>query len=460
MRVSIVQTNINLNSKLLTLNSPFSTPVERKNMNRKYKIAVFLAALLLIPFFAAQSEEKADFEIDQRRVLQGMNRSWLQGYEPRISNNVLALVLPLLSSQAEGQIETELLMPDEALSPFKPQAMSVKTQRSESGVYAVRLNLEMYTDRRNGDYPCVIRITGHAKTGKLLTAEMPYTIRVRDGLPTKEILRMAINDVETDLNVGEDGCIRAAFRNPCQTVAYEQPVLHITDPTGDIIPREVDVLYLPDLAPGESVQVEYPVAVLGKASVARHSLKFDLSWTALGQNVSQTESYTVPVKQEIRLEQGGLKMASSVIAGDSVTLSLPLMNMGKADIVNVLATVSLPGVTERQAVLVGTIAPGETRQAQITLSTGKDVSGDFQGALTVEGEDNDGNPVSFSLPISLTVEKPVSQTATTGETTLKDEKTPLLVYGLAGGCGLFFAAFLLQGILLRRKIRRLEEEKL
>ncbi len=429
-------------------------------MNRKYIIAVLLTAFLLIPFFAAQSEEKADFEIDQRRVLQGMNRSWLQGYEPRISNNVLALVLPLLSSQAEGQIETELLMPDEALSPFKPQAMSVKTQRSESGVYAVRLNLEMYADRRNGDYPCVIRITGHAKTGKLLTTEMPYTLRVRDGLPTNETLRMAIHDVETDLNVGEDGCIRAVLRNPCQTVAYEQPVLHITDPTGDIIPREVDVLYLPDLAPGESVQVEYPVAVLGKASVARHSLKFDLSWTALGQNVSQTESYTVPVKQEIRLEQGGLKMASSVIAGDSVTLSLPLMNMGKADIVNVLAAVSLPGITERQAVLVGTIAPGETRQAQITLTTGKDVSGDFQGTLTVEGEDNDGNPVSLSLPSSLTVEKPVSQTVDIDEPTVHGEKMPLLVYVLAGGCGLFFLGFLLQGFLLRRRIHRLEEDKL
>lgn len=429
-------------------------------MNRKYIIAVLLTAFLLIPFFAAQSEEKADFEIDQRKVLQGMNRSWLQGYEPRISNNVLSLALPILSDQTEGQIETELVMPNEAVSPFKPQSMSVKTQRGESGLYAVRLNLAMYADRRNGDYPCVIRITGHAKSGKLLMSEIPYTLRVRDGLPTNETLRMAIHDVETDLNVGEDGCIRAVLRNPCQTVAYEQPVLHITDPTGDIIPREVDVLYLPDLAPGESVQVEYPVAVLGKASVARHSLKFDLSWTALGQNVSQTESYTAPVRQEIRLEQGGLKMASSMVAGDSFTISLPLMNMGRADIVNVLATVSLPGITERQAVLVGTIAPGETRQAQITLTTGKDVSGDFQGTLTVEGEDNDGNPVSFSLPVSLTVEKPVSQTATTGETTLKDEKTPLLVYGLAGGCGLFFAAFLLQGILLRRKIRRLEEEKL
>ena len=429
-------------------------------MNRKYIIAVLLTAFLLIPFFAAQSEEKANFEIDQRRVLQGMNRSWLQGYEPTISNNYLSMVLPILSDQAEGSIQTEWIVLHESASPFKPQTMYVKTQRAESGVYAVRLNLAMYADRRNGDYPCVIRITGHAKSGKLLMSEIPYTLRVRDGLPTNETLRMAIHDVETDLNVGEDGCIRAVLRNPCQTVAYEQPVLHITDPTGDIIPREVDVLYLPDLAPGESVQVEYPVAVLGKASVARHCLKFDLTWTALEQNVSQTESYTVPVKQEIRLEQGGLKMASSVIAGDSVTLSLPLMNMGKSDIINVLATVALPGITERQAVLVGTIAPGETRQAQITLTTGKDVSGDFQGTLTVEGEDNDGNPVSFSLPVSLTVEKPVSQTATTGETTLKDEKTPLLVYGLAGGCGLFFAAFLLQGILLRRKIRRLEEEKL
>ena len=271
---------------------------------------------------------------------------------------------------------------------------------------------------------------------------------------------MAIHDVETDLNVGEDGCIRAVLRNPCQTVAYEQPVLHITDPTGDIIPREVDVLYLPDLAPGESVQVEYPVAVLGKASVARHSLKFDLTWTALEQNVSQTESYTVPVKQEIRLEQGGLKMASTVIAGDSVTLSLPLMNMGKADIVNVLAAVSLPGITERQAVLVGAIAPGETRQAQITLTAGKDISGDFQGTLAVEGEDNDGNPVSFSLPLQLTVEKPAASAAAADTVQQKNEQPPFLIYALAGGCGLLLLVLLLQGVLLRRKIHRLEEDKL
>ena len=430
------------------------------NMKNQYKLAALLAALLLLPVFAARAEEKADFEIDRRRVLQGMNRSWLQGYEPKISNNTLSLILPILSDGAEGQIETELRMPDEAVSPFKPQTMSVRTSRGESGLYPVRLNLELYADRKNGDYPCVIRVSGQTKSGQPLATEIPYTLRIRDGLPNTEIKRMQITDLETDLNVGEDGVIRFVLRNPCQTASFEQPILHITDPAGDIIPRQVDVLYLPDLAPGESVQVEYPVMVLAKAAVARHSLKFDLTWTALGQSVSQTESYTVPVSQEIRLEQGGLKMASSVVAGDSVTMTLPLMNMGRADVINVLATVSLPGVTDRQSVLVGTIAPGETRQAQITLNPGKDLSGYFEGTLTVEGTDGDQNPVSFSLPVHLTVERPVAAASGTDDPVQEKTRVPVLTYALAGGCGLLFLILIMQSVLLRNKIHKLEEDKL
>ena len=49
-------------------------------MKIKYGIAVLLTALLLIPVFAVRAEESPAFTIDQRRVLQGMNRSWLQGY--------------------------------------------------------------------------------------------------------------------------------------------------------------------------------------------------------------------------------------------------------------------------------------------------------------------------------------------------------------------------------------------
>ena len=428
-------------------------------MKSKYFITVLLTVLFLVPIFGAQAED-SPFTIDQDRILSGMNRSWLQGYEPSVSQNKWTLVLPILSEPAYGYIQTELIMADETLSPFKPQTMSVKTQRSESGIYAVRLPLELYIDRNNGDYACIIRITGKTKSGDALSMEMPYTVRIRDGQPSREVMRIQITDVVTNLKVGEDGSVTATFTNPCKTVTFEQPVLRISDSSREIIPQGADVLYLDDLNPGESRTVTFPMTVKPGAAVSHHILDFSLSWSSLGNTITQAESYTVPVTQEMRLENGGLKMADSVIVGDSLTITLPLMNMGRADLINVLATVSLPGVTDKQNVLVGTITPGETRNAQITLTPGKYVVGEFIGTITVEAMDHDGNLTSFSLPLSLSVDAPVI--ATVAETTIAKEKEepPYLTYGLAGGCGLLLLICIVQGIVLRRKIRKLEEDRL
>lgn len=204
------------------------------------------------------------------------------------------------------------------------------------------------------------------------------------------------------------------------------------------------------------------MTVLAKATVVPHILKIDLNWTAAGQEMTSTSNYTVAIHQTIRLEQGGVKMARSVYAGDSVTLSVPLMNMGRANVVNVLATAAMPGITDRQSALVGTIQPGETRQAQIVLTPGKETEGDYTGTLTVECTDEDGNPASFELPLELNVEKPVRKETEEGKEsgTEKKEKNSPLILALGGGCGVLLILLLLQGILLRRKIHRLEEDRL
>ena len=399
-------------------------------MKKAYWIAVLLTALLLVPLFQGNAENA--FTVDQENVYQGMNRSWQQGYEPSIANNRLTLMLPLLSEQAYELIETELIVADEALSPFKPQSMKVKNQCSESGAYIVRLPLELYADRTNGDYRCVIRVTGQTASGEPLSMEMPYTLRIRDGQPGREVMRAQITDVLTDLKVGEAGWVSVVLTNPRKTVAFEHLVLKISDQSGEILPQHADVLYLEPLAPGESVTVTFPLTVLSRASVAHHILEFSLSWLSLGQPVTQTEHYTVPVTQEMRLEQGGVKMASSVIAGDSIAITLPLMNMGRSELVNVLASVSLPGITDKQSVLVGTIPPGKTKNAQIMITPGKHVVDDFSGTLDVEATDNDGNPTGLSLPIALTLEEPVVQTQVVAPVQ-KEDDVPYLVVGLAGG---------------------------
>ena len=428
-------------------------------------LAVLLTALFLAPFFAARAETAPAFTVDEGAVLKGMDRSWRQGYTAAVSGNKWTLVLPVQSELAAGSLKAELVVKDERTTPFKLQAMTVDARQEElnKGNWAVRFVLALLPDQKNADYPCVIRITGKDRKGNALSTEIPYTVKIRGCKENLEKPRITIADVQAELSVGEEGTVRVTLANPCAAANIEDLELRISDASGHILPRESDTLKIGSLPVGESVTVSYPVTVLEKAAVTPHVLKLELSWTAAGQAASYTANNTVAVRQEIRLEQGGLRMAPAVTAGDSLNLTLPIMNMGKADVVNVLATVTLPGVTERQSVLVGTIQPGETKQAQLVLSPAKDVSGEFAGSLTVECTDQDGNPASFSLPVNLKVEKPkpkeTAQRGAAGETAAK-EKPGVLTWALAGGCGLLLMMLLAQGIVMRRKLHLLEEEKL
>ena len=374
-----------------------------------------------------------------------------QDYSPLLCRSALP--------PAADNIRAELIMENEAISPLKPQTMTAGMTWVESGLWAARFSLKCHSDRVNGDYPCTIRVTGIDADGYELTTDIPYILHIRDGKTNTETARIEITDNDTALNVGEDGEVSVTLTNPCQSIELDNLVLTLSDPGGDILPKGSDSIQLPDLLPGESVEISFPITVLSSAKVAPHGLHFDFSGTALGQVVTMSESYTYPVTQEIRLEQGGLRMASSMVAGDSVTATLPLMNMGKADVVNAMVTLTLPGVTERQSVLVGTIAPGETKQAQLTVTAPKDALGDYSGTLTVEGEDNDGNAASFELPVDLTVEEAVKTEVLDGQQSTEPKK-PTAVYVLSAACAALVVLLILQGVLLRRKIHKLEEERL
>ena len=417
--------------------------------------AVFVAAM--IPCALAEGTDA--FTIDERAVFYDMSRSYLQGYEPSISWDFLSLVLPIRSEKGADNISAELIVDNEALSPFNPQSMKAKTQRMEDGLWAVRFGLSLFSDRVNGDYSCVVRITGADADDKALSTDIPTVIHIRDGRPNNEARQIAVVADASVLNVGEDGVIAVTLQNASETVGFENLLLTVSDPSGEVLPKELDTVALGDLMPGESVALTFPVTVLSNAKVAPHKLQLAFSGQALGQEMQESVNYTVPVRQEIRLEQGGLRMASSVVAGDSITASIPLMNMGKGDVLNAMATLSLPGVTERQSVLVGTIQPGETKQAQLTVTAPKDAVGEHSGTLTLSGEDNGGNWVSYDLPLSLTVEEVVAADAVLTQG-MAPAKTPTAVTVLAIVCAVLTAALLAQGILLRNKLHRLEEERL
>lgn len=422
--------------------------------------ALLCAPLLLLalsPAALAEGTEEPPFALAEEAVLSGMSRSWLQGYEPEITGDRLSLVLPVSGPEGVTAVKAELIEWERSVSPLKPQSMEASV-RQESGLWALRFSLALYRDRQNGDYPCLARVSGVSADGAALTAEIPVTLRIRDGLANTETPQAALSAMEGTLKVGEEGLITGLVANPCLSRTMEDPVLVFSDPAGEVLPLGSDRVPLPDLLPGQTAELALPVTVAAAAAVKPHSLSFTLNWTSLGQEMSQEEHITLDVAQEICLEQGGVQMASSVVAGDSVAVTLPLMNMGRADILNALVSVSLPGVTEKQSVLVGTIAPGETRQAQLSLATPVAGAGDYTGTLTAEGSDASGNRTELTLPLRLRVEEPApAPAAETAETAARPNGA---IAALSLACAALAALLVLQTWRLTRKLHRLEEERL
>ena len=433
-------------------------------MKTKRLFAVLLTAVLLVPVFAGRGEGTLALSLDENRILRGMDRSWYQGYEASTDRNKWSLILPI---KTEGEIESvtaELQVKNPKVTPFKSQNMTVEAREEDdgTGIWEVHFTLSMLSDLKNADYPCVIRVTAKSMAGQEQSLEIPYTVRVRGNEKALEKPRISVSDVQAELFVGEEGEVKLTLTNPCDATDIEDLELKISDEAGHILPRDAQTLYVGSLPIGESITVTYPVTVVQKATVVPHMLKMAMTWNAADAEASYECSNTVAVHQTIRMEQGGIRMAPAVYAGDSVTLTLPLMNMGKADIVNVMATVSMPGITDRQSSLVGTIQPGETRQAQLILTTSKDVTGDYTGTVTVDCTDEDGNPASLELPVSLKVDPPLKKNTeeNADEKSEKKEKISPLTIALGGGCGLLLILLVLQGAILRRKLRKLEEDKL
>lgn len=429
---------------------------------KKHKLLIALILSLLVlaaPLRAAAAGETGDFTLSGDTVFSDMDRSWARGYAPKESWDTLTMVLPVTSDKAAGDIQAELVMADDAVSPFTVQAMTARTQSAGEGLWAARFSLRLYSDRQNGDYPCAVRVTGTDGEGNALTADIPVIVPIRGGQANRETPRLALESPQSDLKLGEEGTIALTLGNPSATLPAEGVTLSFSDETGEVLPTGSDTFFVSALEPGESAELDIPVTVLPGGSVQPHSLLFTLNWTALGTKCTQSEHITIPVVQEIRLEQGGLRMASSAVAGDSLTATLPLMNLGKGDVVNATVTLSLPGIAERQSVLVGTIQPGETREAQLTVAVPTDALGPFTGTITAEATDNSGNPASLSVPVSLTVEAPAPAVSldSDGET---PAKTPAAVWWLSAACVLLTAALVAQGVLLRGKLHKAEEEKL
>lgn len=415
-------------------------------------VVMILLLMLSIPVTAFAAE----FELDPYGKIDGMSKTWYQGYEPSISYHTMTIHLPLRATNCVGDITVSIALDDPHVFLLTSQPKTV-TVSPRNGVYPVKLTLSLERYRRNGDYPATITAKGTSEAGEEITETIPYVIRIRDSYNSHETLEPLITDVTGDLNVGSDGSLSLTITNPTTTQSIMDAEITVTDASGEILMTGTNRVQVPEILPACSETVTIPMTVSGKASISLHALEVKLTYTCLGKEEKWTESFTVPVTQAIRLEQGGVSMPSAM-AGELGNMTLPLMNMGKGELQNVLVKLSMDGVLDAQSVLVGTLAAGETKQAKLTFTPKLNSLGTHSGTVTITCEDAYGNAFSRTLDVTLTVEEPIPDVEPQQE-----EKAQKLSRGtvvLIVLCVSLAISLVVQGTILTKKIHHLEEERL
>ena len=417
-------------------------------------ICIILTMLLVLSM--GVTAFAAEFEIDQHAEIDGMSRSWYQGYSPSISYHKMTICLPIRAESCVGNITVSLALDDPNVFALSGQPKEV-TVSPKDGIYPVKLVLPLEQYRRNGDYPATITIKGNDGNGKEIVETLGYVIRIWDGYGSHETMEPVISDVVGSLDVGKDGSLSLTITNPTTTQSIMDGEITVTDSTGEILMTGSNRFSVPEILPGKCETVSIPMTVKGNASISQHTLEVKLSYSCLGKSAEWKESFTVPVTQAIRLEQGGVQLPTA-IAGELGNMTLPLMNMGKGELRNVLVKLEADGVLDAQSVLVGTMAAGETKQAKLTYTPFLNSVGTYSGTVTVSCEDAYGNTFSQTLDVTLIVDEPIPEVELQQEE--KKEKMSTGTIILIVLCVLMAAGLITQGTILTKKIHTLEEERL
>ena len=420
----------------------------------KRMTCIFLTMLLVLSM--SVTAFAAEFEIDQHTKIDGMSRTWYQGYAPSISYHKMTICLPIRAESCVGDITVSIALDDPNVFVLSAQPKEVVVSPKDS-VYPVKLVLPLEQYRRNGDYPATITIKGSDGNGKEIVETMPYIIRIRDGYGSHETLEPVISDVVGNLDVGTDGSLSLNITNPTTTQSIMDGEITVTDYTGEILMSGSNRVQVTEILPGKTETVTIPMTVKGNASISQHTLEVKLTYKVLGKDAEWKESFTVPVTQAIRLEQGGVQMPTA-IAGELGSMTLPLMNMGKGELQNVLVKLEMDEVLDAQSVLVGTLAPGETKQAKLTFTPKLDSVGTHTGTVTITCEDAYGNAFSQTLDVTLIVDEPIPEVELQQEEEKEKMSTGTIVLIIL--CVALAAGLVVQGMILTRKIHNLEEERL
>lgn len=407
--------------------------------------------------------------IDNTNLYSGMDKPYSSGYMPTVANNTAHLILPVVSSQElqGNSLNMTVDLGDPQDSPFVFQNYdqtvtlvehTVNDGTQKVNAYLIELSLPLIESRVNGRYPVTINLQGQTK-GNSSTISQAFTLYVTipDGLdPNASQGNNA--DPQTDnpdtgsgiptdntAGGGEDepapqpkAMVSSYTVNPSPVVAGKEFDLSVTllntsdsqsmnnvkvtinGETSDVIPMgETNSFYFKKIGKKDAKVINTKMMVQQSAEPKPQKLTLHIEYEgAKATAYTSDESIIIQVKQPMRVEYDAPEIPKEVNAGDTMSISLNVMNMGRGTVYNVRAELEAPGLVPEGSLFIGNLESGAAKKSDLyvfvsTLNSkenGSDSNSNYgatSGKIILSYEDVFGEVTSQTIDLSTTINPPV-----------------------------------------------------
>ena len=214
--------------------------------------------------------------------------------------------------------------------------------------------------------------------------------------------------------------------------------------------------YIGSLSPESIREVTFPVLPSSgfTGTVADITVNLTGIGAISGKTVTGTTSISIPISQPDRFEVGQLQVPSSVVLGETASVSLSYVNKGKNPISNLEARLSGTNLGAGGYQYLGNLNAGTEGSVDFELTP--DAAGAVTGTITLSYEDASGEARTITKDFSTTVEEMMYDPSITDPTIdeMQPQTTGMPVWGwvLIVACGAVVAVVVV--VVIKRKKKK------
>lgn len=365
--------------------------------------------------------------IDSRNLYEGMDRTYAQGYVPRIVNGRAYIILPLLGETYDGKVTVTADLGATADSPF---IFGNYFQTAGGwGRYVFALEIPLVSERINGSYPVTLKADYLDVLGQQKQQSFTVYVTVTDGknppdpndVPkqTVEKPELFISEctVAPDTVGGEEEFSVDVTIDNIGAIRARSVRLSYGSEAAGIVPVETNsAMHLPNIASGKSEAVSFNLRTTKDVLAGEQPFFVTLDYVDLyGGVYTNTRTFLVHVTQPAEMSCDSVSLPREVTAGETISLPANVFNIGKSTLRNVTVNLSGAGLYPTSSVFLGDIQPGQAGYGEMKVFIGMlsmtggytESYGKTNGAYTISYTDDAGETHTVEQQLFTEIRQPV-----------------------------------------------------